>query len=99
FERSIWSRIPRSSTAAKPWAAAKSSVWIHVHFGEPSVEKPIGSRLDPDARDALAPPALAALEELAQPPSAATAAAAPAVARNRRRSIPWSPITPPPRLV
>ena len=26
------------------------------------------------------------------------AAAAPAVAKNRRRSIPWSPITPPPRI-
>ena len=27
------------------------------------MEKPIGSRFDPDARDALAPPALAALDE------------------------------------
>src|SRR5207249_55945 len=42
--RSIAACSPRSSTAAKPCAAAKSSTWLHVHCGQPSVEKPSGRR-------------------------------------------------------
>src|SRR6266542_4614565 len=42
--RSIVAWSPRSSTAAKPCAAAKSSTCCHVHCGQPKVEKPSGRR-------------------------------------------------------